>query len=273
MITQSKGKFVRSIAHIEIELGSKNSLMQVPPSNQNAGGKINNPATKESNFVEPKLTSTELVQDKIMIVERAMADADKDIKYVVRGKDYSPKEKEIAINSLTEQIKALLKSWVDLTKIKIDEVRKDETTDKQAAYTEKALKEQHKANSLAEKKIDMGVLDVNEMKGFSIVEKYGLLSPEKLQEFADKIKGGSAAITADIKALQTSLKKDGKYSGAIDGNLNDATLNSVGAFVSENAEAILKYVEVQKRLKGLSTGDLTPPSSSSVGRTEAVEIK
>ena len=87
---------------------------------------------------------------------------------------------------------------------------------------------------------DLDEVDSNEAIAFNIILK------EKLQdkEVADKLE--KAALAGDeqakkvIRPLQEALKKDGKYSGPIDGVLGVGTRNGMRDLITENLEPIMK---------------------------------
>lgn len=128
---------------------------------------------------------------------------------------------------------------------------------------------QTKSVNIAEKNLDMQYLDLNEMKAFNIIAKYSLADSDKLVAFADKAKSGDVDAIKDLKTLQTYLQKDGKYKGSIDGVLGDGVVAGIGAFISENAEGIKKYVEAKNLIN--NTGNLTP--SSGGVKTQTTEVQ
>ena len=95
--------------------------------------------------------------------------------------------------------------------------------------------------------------------------------PQKFQEFTNKAAACDSEVKNDLAVLALALDADGKYQLKKNNHVDMSLLRTgVEIFISENAEAILKYEKAQEAIHKLGAPNAVP--ALEVGK-QLIEIK
>jgi DNA-binding MarR family transcriptional regulator len=278
MITNAKGKFTRSIQHLEVELGSKNQLMQTYGENyaDGIGEYSKRQATARDVEKSPHLVKGKeywfvtMENFKEVTIDGNTKESEvRQFSDVLKSDHNSIKIKNMTKNELQLKLAEIqANATVEAARLSKEGQIEKSRNDKEGAVDSAMLSKQGRKYA-ADKEVkaaniatDPLMLDANERKAYELIKKTGILTD--IAAFEVKLASGDQEAKKDAIELQKALKKDGKEILA-NGKLTNKTVEAAKDLIGENATAISAYEKVMNEFSEKSPGSGgTKPQSAEV---------